>query len=434
MALFSTEKVELEKFLHLDRNGVYYVGHASIIARINRQNFLFDYVQDGAPYGDRWRFFPELVRNIPMDEMSGIFVSHLHQDHYDPCFLLSDGARCPVYVIGGRASFEASLKQQGIGYINLPPGQKIEIAPNIFVYGFLHQSNGVDASCCIGNQDFSVYHGNDNYLNNNILQTIDLEFSSINVACIPYAYINWYPQLLENLSVADKASESQRLCNYYFEYAIEQAERLNAMQVIPFGANLVYRDAARSPLNLECKTPLDFEAYVRQTRGNEQAMRFKALFSGDTIIANKDNLVIHSVGQWDAERYRDSMQEFLDAIREPVSAQPNGNEALDLESLPSVNIKTPTAYDHYICVCLEGVADGVMINLRDSSVHKFDLNFLESSGIPYHIFNISDPDVYADWWTGAMTIENVVGTRCFTVNRKPNIYNPEVLSIAITQL
>jgi L-ascorbate metabolism protein UlaG (beta-lactamase superfamily) len=434
MTVYSRDSISLENFLHLDSDGVYYTGHASIIARINRQNFLFDYVQDNAPYGHRWQFFPPLVRNIPMDKINGIFVSHVHQDHYDPHFLRSEMVRCPIYVIGGRASFEASLKQYDIAHVNLPPGKKIEIQPNIFVFGFLHQSNGIDASCCIGNQNFSVYHGNDNYLNNSILDTIDPEFSRIDVACVPYAYINWYPQLLENLSVDEKDSESKRLCNYYFDYAIEQAERLNAVQVIPFGANLVYRDSARSSLNLECKTPLDFEAYVRRTLGDRQAMRFKALFSGASIVALHDSLVVHSADQCDAERYRDSMQEFLDAVDEEVFVPSCYKNGLDLGTLPTVNIKTQTTYDHYICVCLEGTAKGVMINLRDSRVSEFDANRLESSGFPFHIIKINDPGVYADWLKGVITMEGVVGTRCFTVNRQPNIYNPEVLSVAMTQL
>lgn len=435
MPIFTHETISVEAFLELEEDGVYYTGHASIITRINGANFLFDYVKDNAPYGDRWVFFPDLIKSIPLDRMDGIFVSHVHQDHFDPIFLKSGEIQCPVYIIGGRPSFEAALKHNDISCINIAPGRKFEIAPGVYVYGFLHQSNGIDASCCIGNRNFSVYHGNDNYLSNELLGSIDPEFSSIDVACIPYAYINWYPQLLENLSVAEKAEESKRLCNLYFEYAIEQAGLLNARQVIPFGANLVYKDHARSPLNLECKTPLDFERYVRDTRGDADATRFKALFSGDVIVKRGDSLAIHSAELYDAEIYRDKMQAFLEALEVKTDRVERISPALAASGLPSIRtIATPTPYDHYICVRLDGCDDGVMVNTKDSQVLKFDSHHLESNDVPHHIFNIKDPDVYFGWLAGDLTIEEIIGSRQFSILRRPNVYNKDVLVIATTQL
>jgi L-ascorbate metabolism protein UlaG (beta-lactamase superfamily) len=250
----SNAQVSLDDFLRQGEDGVFYVGHASIVVRINGYNFLFDFVRDGAPYGDKWKFFPALIQSIPMKKIHGIFVSHIHQDHFDQKFLSSDEISCPVYIIEGRPAFEIALSHLGIYYTRLQAGKKIQIASDVYVYGIHHQSNGIDASCCIGNDNFSLYHGNDNYLENELLYRLKAAFPVIDVACIPYAYINWYPQLLDNLSKTEKSSESYRLCNFYFEYAITQAKVLNAKQVIPFGANLVYADDAYSPLNLECKT------------------------------------------------------------------------------------------------------------------------------------------------------------------------------------
>ncbi len=434
MNKYSNEIISIEEFLELDGNGLYYTGHASIITRINGKNFLFDYVKDSFPYGDKWRFFPALIDKIPMDKINGIFVSHVHQDHFDPIFLSSDEIHCPIYVIEGRSSFKDALNRHSIKYVNIPAGTKYEIAPGVYVNGFMHQSNGVDASCCIGNSNFSVYHGNDNYLATDILQSRDPEFSNIDVACLPYAYINWYPQLLDNLSIEEKNNESERLCNFYYEYAIEQAKQLNAKQVIPFGANLVYKDSARSALNMECKTPLDFESYLRKTRGSDQALKFKALFGGDAILKDQDSLVIKSEDLFNEQTYRDEMQEFLSTLINEEKPHECKNANQQLSSLPNLEIKTPTNYDHYICVCDGESKKGVMINTKNSEIAELDHNYLESNSFEYHLIKIKKPTLYQEWLTERVTIEEIIGSREFTILRTPNIYNRDVLRILTTQI
>jgi L-ascorbate metabolism protein UlaG (beta-lactamase superfamily) len=434
MNKYSNEIISIDRFLELEDDGLFYMGHASVITRINGNNFLFDYVVDSLPYGDKWRFFPSLIGEIPIDKINGIFVSHVHQDHFDPIYLSRNNINCPIYIIEGRSSFEDALNRHGIKYINIPAGKKIEIAADVYVYGFMHHDNGVDASCCIGNSNFSVYHGNDNYLNTEILQSIDPEFSDIDVACLPFAYINWYPQLLDNISLEEKFNESERLCNYYFEYAIEQANQLNASQVIPFGANLIYKDAARSPLNMECKTPLDFESYVLRTRGSDQALRFKALFGGDAIVKRQDSILIKSRNLYNEHTYRDKMQEFLDSLNNDENLHIENNLNQQTSVLPNVKIKTPTTYDHFICVRNEESKSGVMINTKNLQILELDLIHLNSNNYNYHLINIKTPILFYKWMAGLVTIEEVIGTREFTLVRIPNIYNKDVLKIITTQI
>jgi L-ascorbate metabolism protein UlaG (beta-lactamase superfamily) len=426
--------ISINNFLDLDSNGVFYTGHASIIVRINKKNFLFDYVKDGMPYGDRWRFFPSLVENIPMEKIDGVFISHIHQDHFDPLFLSGIDQSTPIYVIEGRNSFEDALNRYNIKHINIPVRKKIELAEGIYIYGLHHQSNGIDASCCIGNSNFSVYHGNDNYLNNELLSAIDPEFSNIDVACIPYAYINWYPQLLENLSDEEKSIESERLCKFYYEYAIAQANQLNAKLVIPFGANLVYKDSARSALNMECKTPLEFEAYVRETRGQVESLRFKALFSGDSIVKQAGNLVVNSADLYDVQSYRQKMQEYLETISQNQSVCETEEKIHVSSMLPLIKIKTPTPYEHFVCVCTDGLENGIMINTKTSEVKKFDLQYLMLNKKDHHIFKIKNSKFYFQWLSGGISIEEIIGSREFLITRWPNIYNKEILFIYNNQL
>ena len=433
MNTYSNEEIKLTTFLELESDGVFYTGHASIIVRINKYNFLFDYVKNNLPYGKSWRFFPELTKNVPMDQIDGIFVSHIHQDHFDPVFLSGHDISCPIYILEGRPSFEEALKKESLDFVKLACDKKIEILPDVYVYGFTHQNNGVDASCCIGNKNFSVYHGNDNYLDNQILDARDSEFQEIDVACIPYAYINWYPQLLENISDEMRADESNRLCVFYYEYAVEQANSLRAKQVIPFGANLVYRDSAHSRLNSECKTPLDFEEYIRATRGDEEAKKFKALFSGDTIIRGQDGLVVNNSGHYSQKNYRDKMDQFLSSL--PKLGTKKSTEIFKDSSdfLKNISIKSKTTMDHYIGI-RGGSESGVMINTKTGSVDRLDLDFLAKRNFEYHILDVKSAQLYNRWLTGDVTIEQIIGSRKFTMTREPNNYNKEILVIMTTEL
>jgi L-ascorbate metabolism protein UlaG (beta-lactamase superfamily) len=65
-------------FYEAKEDGLFYVGHASIIAKLGGKNYLFDYIKNSQPYGGEWRFFPPLIHDINLDYIDGIFVSHLH--------------------------------------------------------------------------------------------------------------------------------------------------------------------------------------------------------------------------------------------------------------------------------------------------------------------------------------------------------------------
>lgn len=178
--------MNLNNFLNAEDDGLFYTGHASFIVRLSGKNYIFDYVDNNKPYGDLWVFFPELTKNIPWSKINGVFISHVHQDHYDPVLLKT--VDCPIYIIGGRPPFEQVLSKNSIKFNVIPPNQKFELEANIFVYGVLHHNNGIDASLYIGNTNFSVYHGNDNYTDNSTLSNIEKTFGGVHVACVPYAY------------------------------------------------------------------------------------------------------------------------------------------------------------------------------------------------------------------------------------------------------
>ena len=78
---------DLTIFLNSDDDGVFYTGHASILVRLNKKKYLFDYINNTNFYRNSWIFFPNQIIDNRLFDVDGVFVSHIHQDHYDPNLL-----------------------------------------------------------------------------------------------------------------------------------------------------------------------------------------------------------------------------------------------------------------------------------------------------------------------------------------------------------
>lgn len=424
----------LAQFLAQPDDGLFYVGHAAILVKLRGRQYLFDVVKNGKPYGNTWFFFPELVTTLDFSRIDGVFVSHCHQDHFDIPFLQQMQAVCPLYVMDGRPEFNALLLEHGLAPVLIPPETRYALADGVEVYGFLHESNGVDGSFVIASPDFSVYHGNDNYMQPQRLQVLQQLYGGIDVGCIPYAYINWYPFLLNNFSPAEKAAEAERLIHHYYDLAIAQAQAMGARLVIPFGANLVYFDDAYSEINLSVKTPIEFETYARHKLGADGGARYQALFSGDTVVKHGGRLQVQAQA-FERGAYRDLMQLHLKALAQHEaggSLHDLGDLAPHLarleEKLAAVDA---TEMPHEVRV--EAVADKrikVAIDLRNKTVRRRDV---WDDGVPHHHFYVTDP-VFAQWLRSEIRFEEIIGSRKFTLSRQPNLYRPEILRIVNTGL
>tara|TARA_B110001452_G_C14851924_1_gene297553 strand:+ start:125 stop:466 length:342 start_codon:yes stop_codon:yes gene_type:complete len=84
---FNQKSKDLTKFLKSNDDGVFYTGHASILVRLNNKKYLFDYINNINFYGNSWIFFPNQIIDNRLFDVDGVFVSHIHQDHYDPSLL-----------------------------------------------------------------------------------------------------------------------------------------------------------------------------------------------------------------------------------------------------------------------------------------------------------------------------------------------------------
>ena len=106
---------DLTIFLNSDDDGVFYTGHASILVRLNKKKYLFDYINNTNFYRNSWIFFPNQIIDNRLFDVDGVFVSHIHQDHYDPNLLRKfQKKNIPIYILDGRPGFKNSLKKEKI--------------------------------------------------------------------------------------------------------------------------------------------------------------------------------------------------------------------------------------------------------------------------------------------------------------------------------
>lgn len=420
----------LDAFFESDDDGLLYVGHASFLVRLSGQTFFFDPVGLSSPYGDCWVFFPPQVLDPRLLSVDNVIVSHCHQDHFDTEFLKLFPPTTPIYIVEGRPMFSQMCAAAAVDVIELPADRLHAIAPGVEIYAILHETNGVDASLAIRNHRFCAYHGNDNYASPEALRRLKAAVGHVDVGAVPFAYIHWYPFLLESVEPGWRDREARRLMDVYLDLCIEQAEILDAEVVIPFGANLVYYDDAESVMNRAVLTPLDLAAYAK-AKPAQKPERYQPMFAGDVVMkpAGQDGLVTTCKPRHEA-RFRAEMQAHLQAnTSRPAELSA---EAVTAATPPSFDWlserlgRLASQYDHTIR--LEGPGEPsvkVELDLRTQQAKVVDS---WEAGSPYHHFRI-EAEPMKLWLENKLTLEGIIGTRRFRVERVPERYDPQILAV-----
>jgi len=300
---------DLTIFLNSDDDGVFYTGHASILVRLNKKKYLFDYINNTNFYRNSWIFFPNQIIDNRLFDVDGVFVSHIHQDHYDPNLLRKfQKKNIPVYILDGRPGFKNSLKKERIKAKYIQVKKKTYINKDTWVYGCLHEYNDIDSSMLISNNKLSVYHGNDNFITNKTLIPFKKKVGSIDVACIPFAYINYYPYLLNGISKKINKSEATRIENLFMNYGIQQSRILKPKIIIPFGSNLFHLDNPKCEMNRGVATPSDFVNYAKK-KDKSFYKKYKTMIS-ESFLLKKDNKIKLSYEEISQKKFNNELIKF----------------------------------------------------------------------------------------------------------------------------
>jgi len=427
---FYNKSDNLTKFLDTEKDGVFYVGHASILVRLSKKKYLFDVIEQGNFYNNSWKFFPSQVMDERFFDVDGAFVSHVHQDHYDPVFLKKLKKRkIPIYILNGRPNFNKLLKKEKINVRHIPYKKKFYINKDIWVYGCLHEYNDIDSSLIISNNNLTVYHGNDNFITEKSLKPFKKKVGKVDIGCIPFAYINYYPYLLNGISKKEKLSEARRLENLFMDYGIRQTKILKPKIIIPFGSNLFQADNPDSLMNKGVATPVDFVEYAKK-KHKKFSTNYKTMLS-DSFCLKENGKISTFFENIKAKKFNFELKKFINHGRKKGNnAKRNGNyieiNQKHLDFIRKKISKNNNKLDHKIILSSNKFKDKkILINLLNNNVSIYKKKELPNQ---CHYFTV-EINEFNDWLKGKITFEEILGTRRFRYFRKPNIYRVEINQI-----
>ena len=420
---------ELSNFLESSDDGVFYIGHASILVRLNKKKFIFDVIENTNFYNNSWLFFPSQINDKRIFDVDAVFVSHIHGEHYDPKLLKRlQNKKIPIYILDGRPGFNKDLKNKKIKFKKIPINKKYFIDKKIWVHGCLHEYNDIDSSLIISNDNLSVYHGNDNFITEKTLIPFKKKVGKIDVACIPFAFIHFYPYLLKSLSNNENKKEAKRLENLFMNYGIQQAKILKPDVIIPFGSNLFHLDNPKCSMNKGVATPVDFVNYAKKFHKTSQK-NYKTMLSGSYCL-KKSNKIICYFENITSSKFNTHLEKFTykkiklinhKKIKKKVTINKN-----HLKIIRNKISKNKYKLDHKILVSNESQKNQkICINIKNSNVSVYNKKNLP---LNCHYFIVQDNE-FNQWIKKKITFEEVLGTRRFTYERYPNNYNVKVNSI-----
>ena len=420
---------DLSLFLDSDKDGVFYIGHASILVRLNKKKFIFDVIKNINFYNNSWLFFPSQINDKRIFDVDGVFVSHIHGDHYDPNLLKKiQGKDIPIYILNGRPSFNKDLKNKKINFNKIPVNQKYYIDKDIWVHGCLHEYNDIDSSLIISNDNLSVYHGNDNFITDKTLVPFKKKIGKVDVACIPFAFIHFYPYLLKSLSNNENKKEAKRLENLFMNYGIQQAKILKPEIIIPFGSNLFHLDNPKCAMNKGVATPVDFVNHAKKFHKTSKN-NYKTMLSGSYCLKDNKRLVCY-FENISARKFNSELEKFtfkkIKLINHKKIQKKIRIEKKHLNIIKKKILKNTNKLSHKILISNESQKDNkICIDIKNDNVSIYKKNKLPFN---CHYFTVQDNE-FSQWIKKKITFEEVLGTRRFTYERYPNNYNVKINSI-----
>jgi L-ascorbate metabolism protein UlaG (beta-lactamase superfamily) len=381
----------LRKFMDSKQDGFFYIGHASALVRIDQKLILFDPVWNHTPYGKWWTFVPEQIDcDEILERISVCVISHIHEDHV--CEEILKKLKCPILIMGGRSQLRQRLEGCSYQVIQMPRMKWMKHAGLEF-YFVPHSFNTVDSSCFVRSKDYCVYHGNDNFLGPELLLKCGEDVPRVDLAMVPYAFIHYYPFLLDSLSEDEKQREIGRLNIQSIEQAQQFRRVMKPVVAIPFGASLFYDDGAMHPLNRNLATPFQHG--------------FIAMFAGNYLMKDYDSNLE------DVDYSKMLVDKLGGQKLKPVDPEVvfGGREVEMVHK--RVFRQNPPKLNHIISV------NGLQIDLMGTDRKPEER--ISQTG-----FNF-DAGIFYKWVRGELTFERAIGTRRFTYTRSPNVYNLEVI-------
>tara|TARA_B110000881_G_C18545201_1_gene500789 strand:+ start:169 stop:1419 length:1251 start_codon:yes stop_codon:yes gene_type:complete len=231
------------KFKFIGNAGGIFIGSNG--TKILCDPWIIDGVFEGA-----WHHYPPLKTKISdIQNVDGIYVSHIHPDHYDERYF-DFPKDIPLIILNEGPNF---LKKNLInkGYNNLieiKNDQTIEFnefkltiykpfSKHIFEESLI--GNLIDSALVLEDDNVTAINFNDNTPDENACSFLKNKFKNIDLAMLNYNAAGPYPSCFDNLSTKEKIDENNRILKRNFDHLCKIIPILQPKSVLPFAGSYI---------------------------------------------------------------------------------------------------------------------------------------------------------------------------------------------------
>ncbi len=206
------------------------------------------WLTQGAFEGSWFHFPPLRQTRFNVRDCSFIYISHIHPDHCDFA-TLAKANRETKFIVPNYFNNLLARKLRAFGFKNiasLAPEEELELAPQLrvrlfpqFTNNLFHEAafgNLIDSALMVEWEGRTIINCNDNYLNPKWSKRLSAEYPNLDLLLAPHSASGPYPANFNNLSLAEKKTESERLQKQYISHWCESVIQLAPKIAVPCAA------------------------------------------------------------------------------------------------------------------------------------------------------------------------------------------------------
>lgn len=229
-----------------------FIGNAAgIFTGSNGTRILCDpWIIDGVFEGS-WHHYPPLKTKLSdIKNVDGIYVSHIHPDHYDernfnfpkdiPLIILNEGPNFlkKNLINNGYNNFIEIKDSETVDFKEFKLTLYKPFTKHIFEESLI--GNLIDSALVLENDGCTAINFNDNQPDKNACLFLKNRFKNIDLAMLNYNAAGPYPSCFDNLTTEEKIIENHRILKRNFDHLCNIIPILQPKSVLPFaGAYII---------------------------------------------------------------------------------------------------------------------------------------------------------------------------------------------------
>ena len=291
---------------------------------------LMDPWLDDGVFEGSWCHYPPLkTKHKNLQDVTAIFISHIHPDHYDERFF-DYPKNTPIFILDSKFNFLLKALQKK-GYTNIialhesKSHQFNEFTITLFspfTSNVFHESqagNLIDSAIVLQDRDgTSAFNANDNTPDIKSCELLRRDFGTFDLVMLNYNAAGPYPSCFRNLNKEEKLKSHKKTIERNIRHLIKCCDALNPRAVLPFAGSYVIGGKEHNKNSVLGTTTWDYCAKSIMKKSPHLAI---TLNEGQTV--NLDSLKINGTYEpINLEKQAEYIKTVLSKLKYPYELDP----------------------------------------------------------------------------------------------------------------